>query len=237
MRGHPCGKVSEKKEVDFLFHSVIFDMDGVIIDSEPFYRKVQKEMCENLRLPPFKEEGNRFVGAPDKTIWSHVRKKYGLEHTVEELVEMQRNRYMNYLLSRKNEKAIPGTIELIEDLYQNKIKLALASSASNEIVSAVLSMLNLQSFFPVRVTIDDVKNGKPFPDLFLYAARAMNTTPEKCIVIEDSENGVKAAGSAGMKCIGFNNWNSSGQDLSCANMTVNSLSDLSYEALCSFWKT
>jgi len=221
-----------------LFHSVIFDMDGVIINSEPFYRKVQNEMCENLRLPPFKlEEENRFVGAPDKNIWSHVRKKYGLEHTVEELVKMQRNRYMNYLLSRKNEKAIPGAIELIEDLYQNKIKLAVASSASNEIVCAVLNMLNLQRFFPIRVTIDDVKNGKPFPDLFLYAARAMNTTPEKCIVIEDSENGVKAAGSAGMKCIGFNNWNSSGQDLSCANMTVNNLSDLSYEALCSSWKT
>lgn len=220
-----------------MFNSVIFDMDGVIIDSEPFYRKVQEEMCENLRLPPFKEEGNRFVGAPDKAIWSHVRKKYGLEHAVEELVEMQRNRYMNYLLSRKNEKAIPGAIELIEDLYQNKIKLAVASSASNEIVCAVLNMLNLQRFFPVKATIDDVKNGKPFPDLFLYAARAMNTTPEKCIVIEDSENGVKAARSAGMKCIGFNNWNSSGQDLSCANMIVNSLSDLSYEALCSFWKT
>jgi HAD superfamily hydrolase (TIGR01509 family) len=210
-------------------------MDGVIIDSEPLYRKVQEEMCENLRLPPFKEEGNRFVGAPDKTIWAHMRKKHGLEHTVEELVDMQRYRYMNYLLSRKNEKAIPGTIELIEDLYQNKTKLAVASSASNEIVSAVLNILNLQRFFPVRVTIDDVKNGKPFPDLFLYAARAMNTTPEKCIVIEDSENGIKAAGSAGMKCIGFNNRNSSGQDLSCANMTVNSLSDLSYEALCSFW--
>ncbi len=220
-----------------MFHSVIFDMDGVIIDSEPFYRKVQEEMCENLHLPLFKEEGNRFVGAPDKTIWSYVRKKYGLEHTVEELVEMQRYRYMNHLLSRKNEKAIPGTVELIEDLHQNKTKLAVASSASNKIVYAVLSILSLQRFFPVIVTIDDVENGKPFPDLFLYAARAMNSTPEKCIVIEDSEKGVKAARSAGMKCIGFNNWNSSGQDLSCADMVVNSFSDLNYEALLSFWRT
>ena len=142
---------------------------------------------------------------------------------------------MNYLLSRKNERAIPGTLELIEDLYQNKIKLAVASSASNEIVRTVLSMLSLERFFPVRVTMDDVKNGKPFPDLFLRAARAINTTPEKCIVIEDSENGVKAARSAGMKCIGFDNWNSGGQDLSRANMIVNRLSDLSYETLCSFW--
>ena len=118
-----------------------------------------------------------------------------------------------------------------KDLYQRGIKMALASSSPRSHIDAVLKMFNLTDYFHAIVCGEDTKEGKPSPDIFLNAAKIINTLPEDCIVIEDSYNGVLAAKAANMKCIGFKNPNSGNQDLSNADKIVTSLEDINIETL------
>ena len=214
-----------------MFKSIIFDMDGVIIDSEPLHFEVEKRLFKDLGLAISDQEHGSFVGTASTTMWRHLKDKYKLTQSVQELVEMERASYMDYLLSRENEGPIPGVAESIEDLYKNKVKLVVASSASIKNIEVVLKMFNLERFFEARVSADEVKNGKPAPDIFLYASKIIDAQPEECIAIEDSKNGVEAAKSAAMKCIGFKNPNSGKQDLSSADMVINSFSEINYRKL------
>jgi beta-phosphoglucomutase family hydrolase len=214
-----------------MLRAVIFDMDGVIIDSEPIYLRAGNEVFRYLGLDVSEEEHHSYVGISSKDMWSHIGNKYKIDLSTEELVEMEMKSYIDYLLSRKDEKPIPGVVELIEDLYKNNINLALASSSSIKSIKIVLDMFNLGKFFKTVVSGYEVENGKPAPDIFLYAAKRVGVQPEDCIVIEDSENGIEAAKSAGMKCIGFKNVNSGKQDLSSADMVIDSLSEVNYRKL------
>jgi len=214
-----------------MFKSIIFDMDGVIIDSEPVHFEVEKRLLKDLGVAISDEECHSFVGTANKEMWLHIKDKYKLDESVEELVEVERTTYMDYLRSQENLKPIPGVAELIEELYRKKVKVVVASSASVKNIEIVTRMFNLERFFEVKVSGDEVNKGKPAPDTFLYAAKTIGAEPEECIVIEDSKNGVKAAKSAGMRCIGFKNPNSGRQDLSSADIIINSFSEINYQKL------
>jgi len=214
-----------------MFKSIIFDMDGVIIDSEPIHFKVEKKLFKNLGLVISDEEHHSFVGTVSRETWLYIKDKYKLNQSIEELVEMERVSYMDCLLSQENIKPIPGVAELIEELRRNNVKLVVASSASIKNIETVLKMFNLERFFETKISGDEVNNGKPAPDIFLYAVKIIGAEPEECIVIEDSKNGVEAAKSAGMKCIGFENPNSGKQDLSSADIVINSFSEINYQKL------
>lgn len=214
-----------------MFRAVIFDMDGVIIDSEPIYFKAGNELFKYLGLDVSEEEHHSYVGISSKDMWSDIRNKHKIDLSTEELVEMEMSIYIDYLLSKKDEEPIPGVVELIEDLYKNNVNLALASSSSIKSIKIVLDMFNLGKFFKTIVSGYEVENGKPAPDIFLYAAKRLGVRSGDCIVIEDSENGIEAAKSAGMKCIGFKNLNSGKQDLSSADMVIDSFSQVNYEKL------
>jgi len=214
-----------------MFKSIIFDMDGVIIDSEPIHFKVEKKLFKNLGLAISDEEHHSFVGTVSRETWLYIKDKYKLNQSIEELVEMEGVSYMDCLLSQENIKPIPGVTELIEELRRNNVKLVVASSASIKNIETVLQMFNLERFFETKISGDEVNNGKPAPDIFLYAVKIIGAEPEECIVIEDSKNGVEAAKSAGMKCIGFENPNSGKQDLSSADMVINSFSEINYQKL------
>jgi beta-phosphoglucomutase family hydrolase len=214
-----------------MFRAVIFDMDGVIIDSEPIYFKAGNKLFQYLGLDVSEEEHHSYVGISSRDMWSRLRNKYKIDLSTEELVEMEMNMYIDYLLSRKDEKPIPGVVELIEDLYKNNRDLALASSSSIKSIKIVLDMFNLGKFFETIVSGYEVESGKPAPDIFLYAAKRLGVQPEDCVVIEDSENGIEAAKSAGMKCIGFKNLNSGKQDLSSADMVIDSFLEVNYKKL------
>ena len=125
-----------------------------------------------------------------------------------------------------NEKPIEGVDILIKDLYIKGIKVALASSSPRNHIEAIIKKFNLTDYFHAMVCGEDVKEGKPSPDIFLHTAKIINTLPKECIVIEDSYNGVLSAKAANMKCIGFRNLNSGNQDLSKADMIVTSLKDI-----------
>lgn len=134
---------------------------------------------------------------------------------------------MEYIKKETNLRPIPYISELIVDLYKNNFSLALASSSPHEQINYILENLGIKRYFHSTISGEDVKEGKPHPEIFLKAARSVGIDPESCVVIEDSHNGVTAAKNANMKCIGYKNPNSGNQDLSNADITVLSLKKIS----------
>lgn len=214
-----------------MLKAVIFDMDGVIVDSEPIFYEVEMNLFKDLGLNISEEEHRGYVGTKTSEMWTELKERFGIQKTVHELIDIETKRYLEYIASMKKFEPIPGVANLIKELSSNGISLALASSSRIEEISLILKMLKLKDYFGVVVSGDQVTKGKPAPDIFLLAIKKLKVLPEECIVFEDSENGVKAANSAGIKCIGFKGLNSRNQNLSSADIVINSFENINYDRL------
>ncbi len=210
-----------------MIKAFIFDMDGVIIDSEPLHFQTDKMVMRDLGHDIADDELTGFVGVTNPDMWAELIKRYKLDSTVEELLERQ-SKYKTELFGQDELQAISGIAELIDDLKSRGIYVGLASSSSREFIEMVLKGLHIYHNFDVVISGEEVANSKPAPDIFLKAAEALKVAPADCLVLEDSGNGVKAAKAAGMKCIAFKNPNSGNQDLALADITVDTLEELNY---------
>ncbi len=208
------------------FKAVIFDMDGVIIDSEPIHYKANKRIYDKLGIKVSETEYQSFIGLSNTNMWTILKEKHSLNESIEELKELQLKENLTYLIHNQ-EEPIPGIESFLEVLKKKDLKIALASSSPDEYIKKVLENLNLKDYFEVAISGELFKRGKPYPDIYLHTAKLLGVKPEECVVIEDSQNGVKAAKGAGMITIGFDNVNSGNQDLSEADMVVASLEKLS----------
>lgn len=211
---------------NFMIKAVIFDMDGVIIDSEPLHLEYLLKLFKTLNVSMSTYEYSKFIGTTSTYMWGIIKERFNLDHSVETLIEMDRNGFFDFLSSKHSIEPIYYIPELLNTLKKNNFKIALASSSPIKAISYILDTLKLKEYFNEIVTGDYVKKSKPNPDIFLYAADKLDVLPEECIVIEDSHNGVLAAKSAQMKCIGFRNKNSGNQDLSKADIIINSFDEI-----------
>jgi len=213
-----------------MFKAAIFDMDGVIIDSEPFHWDVNKKIFSDLGIKVSQGEYRRYIGSSNTNMWTDLKKRYGLSQPLEALVNMQGSGNIDFL--RENPfDPIPGISELIQDLKKNGKAIGLASSSPHVAIDIVLKKFAFESYFSVVVSGEDFKNSKPAPDIFLKAARLLNMPADECVVIEDASHGVAAAKAAGMKCVGFENKNSWGQDLSGADLIVDDIKKLNTQRI------
>ncbi|MFW5787067.1 MAG: HAD family hydrolase [Bacillota bacterium] len=202
-----------------IIEAVIFDMDGVIIDSEPLHYEVNQEIFEELKINIDKKEYSRYIGVSNTEMWKDIIKRYKLNYSLKELVEIQKQKNLQHLKQGKL-NTVPGVNKLIKNLHNRNIKLALASSSPPELIETALKLFNLGKYFSVIESGENVKNGKPEPDIFLKTASLLNINKNNIIIIEDSHNGVLAANKAGIKCVGFKNENSGNQDLSKADFII-----------------
>jgi HAD superfamily hydrolase (TIGR01509 family) len=209
-----------------MLRAVIFDMDGVIIDSQPYHFAVEEKIFRKKGIAVSIEESHSFVGMAGDRMWSQVKNKFGLKESIRELMAFDNRIRVNYFASLENVRPMPGIIELLEELRRNTIKIALASSSSVEVVNVFMSKLGIGHYFQHIISGDFVEKGKPAPDIFIHTAQALQESAADCVVIEDSANGVKAAKLAGMKCIGFKNANSGDQDLSLADTVIDDFGKL-----------
>jgi HAD superfamily hydrolase (TIGR01509 family) len=183
--------------------AVIFDMDGVIVDSEPHHERAFLEVMRALGYSG--AHGLRFseyVGRSDQQLWIDFVARNKPKQAVEELAAMKRA-YMLESIRRERPlfAGLPGLVEKLARRYA----MALASGSERAIVEEVLRLGNLGRFFAAVVTDTEVPRGKPAPDIFLRAAQLLGVAPESCCVIEDSMPGVAAGLAAGMQVIAITN--------------------------------
>lgn len=214
-----------------MIKAVIFDMDGVIIDSEPKHIKFEQELFRSLGAAVNEDEHLKFVGTTSQYMWASIKRNHKLEQTVDELVKLDRDKYFEFLINDDSLVSINGVNELVVRLKKENLKLAVASSSPIDVIEYVINKLGLIKYFDLIVTGDYVKRSKPNPDIFLYAAEKLSVKPNNCLVIEDSENGVNAAKNADMKCVGYKNLNSGNQNITRADMIIKNFNDFNYDIL------
>ncbi len=212
----------------------IFDMDGVLIDSEPAYLEMNKKLFSEYGIEMDDENYKALVGLPSLPMWTMLKKKYNLKNEVSEFMDLERRRMIEILDSEIISGPMDGAGILLQLLKEKNYKLSVASSSAKANIDFILNKLDLKKYFDFIISGEEVTNGKPAPDIFLKAAENLNTVPEKSFVIEDSANGIKAAKSAGMYCIGFTNHNSNQQDLSDADLIINNFSRESINEILKF---
>lgn len=208
-----------------MLKAVIFDMDGVLIDSEPIHYQANKEIMSEFGFELPYEYYKHFIGSTLTYMWDTLKKKHGIINPIPELNHMSESRSKE-ITDRDGYIKIDGANELVKMFKENGMKLAVASSSAQNIIEEVINGIELNDCFTKLVSGNSVKNPKPAPDVFLKAAAELGVEPSKCLVIEDSANGVNAAKAAGMTCVGFINPNSGNQDLSNADYLVESFVNL-----------
>lgn len=214
--------------------AVIFDMDGVLIDSEPAYLEMNKQLFAEFGIDMDDENYKALVGLPSLPMWKMLKEKHNLKNEVSDFMQLERRRMIEILDSDIISKPIDGIKELLETFKESNVKLSVASSSARDNINFVLSKLNLGSYFDFIISGEEVTNGKPAPDIFLKVAEKFNFDPSKCFVIEDSANGIKAAISARMSAVGFSNNDSNQQDLSEADIIIKNFNKESRNKLVSF---
>lgn len=202
--------------------AAIFDMDGVLIDSEPLHFMSDITLLRRLNIETDKEYHNKYVGfsAPDK--WKEIIAEFNIQNSLQEMLNMSVSTKLE-LLKQSDYGPIEGIPELLEELNANKIPVAVASSSSGTFIQEVLKKIQVEKYITQWVSGETVARSKPEPDIFLKTAEVLKVNPQGCVVIEDSKNGVIAAKRAGMKCVGFFNVNSGNQDLSRADIIVDKI--------------
>lgn len=209
--------------------AVIFDMDGVIIDSEPVYRMWNKDLFKELQIEVDEETQLSIIGGTAKRKWNILKDKFLLPHSIEELIQIQ-----NSVFSKKEwnfkQLLFPDALPLLKQLKEAGIPAALASSSEKKRINAVLEQCNLNPYFQEVISGEDFERGKPYPDIFLHASEKLEVPAGNCVVIEDSYNGVTAAKKAHMYCIGVRH-EQIVMDLSQADHIVTSLKDINIKEL------
>lgn len=213
-------------------NAVIFDMDGVLIDSEPLHYASDKELLRELHITAPDDYLDKFVGTTNPFMWSQILKEFELQNNIQEILCKQLELKFK-LLEESDYVPIHGIPELLQSLANHNIPMAVASSSSKVFIEAVLKKLNIIHYFTAYISGEEIERSKPEPDIFLKTADILQVNPKECIVIEDSKNRVIAAKRAGMKCAGYINPNSGNQDLSEANIIIKSFTELTVEKLLS----
>ncbi|MCY7350425.1 MAG: HAD-IA family hydrolase [Cytophagaceae bacterium] len=199
----------------------IFDMDGVLIDSEPIYHHFHPVFFrERLGITLTNDEVDRFTGVSSREIYAHYKALHNLPETTDYYVNQEYDLLMEHFANLPELPPIAGIPALLETLRGNGFRLVLSSSNQRRMVQLCLKRSGLESFFENVLSGEDVPRAKPDPEIFSRQAVHVGVSPDECVVIEDSTNGVKAAKAAGMFCIGFYNPNSGNQDLSPADWQV-----------------
>ena len=204
---------------------IIFDMDGVLLDSEPMHQEIIYETFQLKGIPFDKAYIQTLTGMSAYPMWEKVKRDAQRTESVEELMQFHRNYFFKRLPEMKV-PLVPHIKEVLEKFKNEGKHLSLASSSGRKLIDIFTQRTNITHYFEVIMSGDDVQYSKPNPEIFLKVAQWYHLPATQFTVIEDSTNGVKAAKSAGMQCIGFQNPLSGGQDLSQADLLIHSMQEL-----------
>ncbi|HET6858387.1 MAG TPA: HAD family phosphatase [Streptomyces sp.] len=180
--------------------SVIFDLDGTLVDSEPNYYEAGKRLLAQYGVADFSwEEHSRFIGISTRETLEILREQYGIEAPLDEMLARKNRLYLE--LARASTEVFPEMLRFVERLHAEQTPMIVASGSSRAAIEAVLTGTGLDALITGVVSAEEVPQGKPAPDIFLEAARRIGADPADCVVLEDAAPGAVAAHAAGMRCI------------------------------------
>ena len=215
--------------------AVLFDMDGVIVDTEPLHRKAYEKTFQDLNIKVSDEFYATFTGNSTKTVCEKLIEKFNLTQTHEEIAQIKRTYFKELFDNDPDFDLLPGIRSLIESYYNNGIRLILASSAHINTINWVFEKFGLDQYFKGKISGASLNESKPNPEIFNIAAEMSGEAKENCMVIEDSTNGIIAANRANIFCAAYRSGHSALQDYSTANILVSDFSDLEAEKLAKYF--
>jgi HAD superfamily hydrolase (TIGR01509 family) len=207
-----------------MINGVIFDLDGVLIESEPLYKTAENEVLEPYGIHITGEVAAKYLGLKLNDYLTAISKEYGrpidIERTSKAILYKIEELY--------NAGAIPLTphaSEVLEELSKS-YTLTLATSREKELAQLIMKKYDIDKYFEYGVYKEDVEKGKPDPEVFLKAAETINIPPANCVVVEDAINGMKAGKAAGMYVIARKTDYNKSQDLSLADSVITDLTEI-----------
>lgn len=211
--------------------AVLFDMDGVIVNTEPLHKKAYFKMFDDINIDVSDEFYASFTGASTKKVCNRLIDEFSLNQTTDELISIKRAYFKDYFDNDPDFDLIEGVRDLIKHYYDNGVKLVLASSASMDTINWVFEKFDLEPYFIGKISGADLEESKPNPEIFIKAAQIANEPKENCMVIEDSTNGILAAHRADIYCAAYKSEHSKLQDYTKANILVDNYKALEIDQL------
>lgn len=208
--------------------AVIFDMDGVLVDSQPYHFKADIDTMAEYGVIKDQKFYESFAGTLTADRMRTLKEMFGLDVPVEEMTIKRENMILD-IMGKEDIKPVSGIPEFLRSIKEKGLTTAVASSSDYKLINLILDRLKIAQYFDSVTSGSDVKRGKPSPDVFLLAAERIGIEPAECLVVEDSENGVKAAKAAGMKVLGYINPTSGKQDLSLADFITDDFKKISID--------
>ena len=217
-----------KDRIMIMPKAVIFDLDGIIVDTVEAHFKAWKSMADELEIPFSKEENEQLKGISRVDSMRKILALGGVIKSEEELMDYTKRKnemYVNIISKMTPDDILPGVMDLLTLLKDNGIEVAIGSSSKN--TPTMLKAVGLEKVFKVVIDGNQISESKPHPEVFLKGAKALGHSPEHCLVIEDAISGVRAAKRAGMKCIGVGEES----NLNEADLVVSDLKGLNLSTL------
>ena len=214
-----------------MFKAALFDMDGVIVDSEPLHHKAYYQMFDDVNIKVSDQLYASFTGQSTLEICKQLISHFQLPLGPQTLVDIKRHHFKELFDTDTSLELLDGVLDLIKDYHSHGMALVLASSASMVNINRIFERFDLDQYFVAKISGADLKKSKPHPEIFEKAAELSGHDPKDCFVIEDSTNGIAAAKAANIYCIGYDSLHSEDQDYTKADLVVSSFKDISYAQL------
>ncbi|AXG71393.1 beta-phosphoglucomutase [Kordia sp. SMS9] len=214
-----------------MLQGVLFDMDGVIVDTEPLHHKAYHQMFDEVGIEVSPALYESFTGQSTINICKRLCDHFELKQAPESLMFKKRNNFKYLFANDDSLQLIDGVFDIIKEYYEKELKLVLASSASMMTIDNVFERFDLNQYFIAKFSGADLQQSKPHPEIFEKAAFATGYERTNCMVIEDSTNGIKAANAAGIFCVGYDSHHSKNQDYTIANMVISDFQEIQHDKM------